>query len=670
MKRNRARGFSLMELMVALSLGALVLTMGFSGLNKARTSGGSRGLANAVTGEFLLAREKAIAKGSPVAVVIPGDISQTLFFLEGETSPSVTRTVDYSGDYPYGAIAVAQYPGPTFGNSPEEPGSKAIAWKNRLDEWLPDEYAEHKTFMFIPNGSVVTKNVLATDGAYHVVVGMGAEVDGGVLRAVGEPETIVLASSGAVEQFGRLLGHTGGVRTEGASLPSSLPAAVSPKAPSPLPANIEKPVVTPEAELVEGRLAHVLDKGEYLTLELFAKSQDGRSLYVSWVSNPQTKSGDEFKGAFSVPGAARERMEFYPEFDISGDGEIQAPKEINVWRSVWTWTPPAIAEAGDRYSLDVAVTDAEGNVKAELTKEEPILISPPGEIVFESNRSGRWQLFMMKSDGKDVRRLTEGNHDYRCASVTADGKMIAFQRDNEVWVMNIDKTGQTKVGNGYLPCISPTGGAIAFMQNGGPSGAKVVVKRLDGASGAIEFPTVITTVAGAPTPSNRLAFSANGDWIYYTKAVQVPGGAWTGPAVRGTRLNYAGAGLSDDGHTDAAVSANQNVAAVGGIFASRQGSVYYHDDGPDPFIGKSGASDSGQLNPSDTTLFRKSVGTFEAYPAISPYSDLMLYCKEVGGSYQIFSVPEGGWSDVNSGTQLTNSGENLRPAWIRQEKAH
>lgn len=656
--------------MMAIMLGVLILTMGFSGLNKARMSGGSRGLATAVAGEFRLAREKAIAKGSPVAVVIPGDVSQTLFFLEGETSPSVTRTVDYSGDYPYGAIVVAEYPGPTFGDNPEGPGSKATAWKNRLDEWLPSEYAKHKTFMFIPNGSVVTKNVLASEGTYRVAVGMGAEVSGGKLKAIGEPEMVALSSSGAVEQFGRLLGDNGGVRTTGASLPSSLPQAVSPKKPAEKPAEIEPPVVTPKAEMVNGRLAHVLDKGEYLTLELFAKSQDGRALYAAWTSTPQTKSGDEYKGAFSVPGAARERMEFYPEFDIDGDGIIQSPKEINVWRSVWTWTPPAIADAGDRYNLDVEVTDAEGKVKAELKKEEPVVISPPGEIVFESNRSGRWHLYMMKSDGKDVRRLTEGNHDYRCASATADGKMIAFQKDNEVWVMNIDKTGQTKIGNGYLPCISPTGAAIAFMQNGGPTGARVVVKRLDGASGAIDLPTVKTSVVGAPTPSNRLAFSANGEWVYYTKPTETSPGVWTGTAVRGTKLSYAGGGLASVETKDAAVSSNQSSAAVGGVFASRQGPVYYHDDGPDPYLARSDTESGGQLKSDDAHSFRKSAVIHEAYPAISPYNDLLLFCRTEGGSSQIFSVPIGSWHDVDSRTQLTVDGENLRPAWIRQEKAH
>ncbi len=659
--------------MIAISLGVLIMTMGFSGLNKARTSGGSRGLATAVAGEFRLAREKAIAKGSPVAVVIPGEISQSLFFLEGETTPSVTRTVDYSGDYPYGALTAATYPGPTFGGGSEMPGSKALAWKDRLDVWLPDEYAAYKVFMFIPNGSVITRNVSAADGTYRVVVSMGAEVDSGVLKAVGEPQTVAISASGAVEQFGRLLGNTGGVRTQGATLPSALPGPVSPRRPGELPASINPPVVTPKAEMVDGRLAHVLDKGEYLTLELFAHSNDGRALYASWNDTPLSKTGSQYHGAFSVPGAARERMEFYPEFDTDGDGVMEA----NVWRSVWTWTPPPAAESGDQYRLDVEVTDAEGTVKAELRKEEPVVISPPGEIVFESNRHvesnphGRWQLFTMKANGKDVRQLTEGNHDYRCASATADGKMIAFQRGyNEVWVMNTDKTGQTRIStNGYLPCISPTGGAIAYMRDGGPHGAQVVVQRLDRSSTAMVVKdTAKTAVMGAPNPSNRLAFSGKGDWVYYTAPDK--------RSVCGTELSYAGGGLSEVRTKNGADVPNiAHHPEVGGIFAGLQGQVYYHADNDDPYFGRyeTGDASTGGGEPGAVGgNYRRSVNQSEAYPAISPNQDVLLFCELRGGSYQIFSVPIGSWESANSGVPLTKEtgeGENLRPAWIRQEKA-
>ena len=81
MRLTRPRGFSLIELMVAVMLAAIMLSLGFTGLNKARTSGNSRGLATAVASELRLAREKAIAKGSPVAVVVAQGDCRSFFYL-------------------------------------------------------------------------------------------------------------------------------------------------------------------------------------------------------------------------------------------------------------------------------------------------------------------------------------------------------------------------------------------------------------------------------------------------------------------------------------------------------------------------------------------------------------------------------------------------------------
>lgn len=362
-------------------------------------------------------------------------------------------------------------------------------------------------------------------------------------------------------------------------------------------------------------------------------------------------------------------MEFYPAFDVNENGIIDGAKERNVWRSVWTWTPPPIAEPGDRYQLFVDVTDAEGTIVAELKKEEPILIETPGEVVFESNRTGTWHLYTMWATGVENRvvPLTSGPVDHRCASVTADGRILAFQRGpetgtREVWIMNVDGTGKARVdANGYLPTISPTGTTIAYMQDRA-GGTVVVVKRLDkGTAAEVSFPSVRTHVEGAPNPSNRIAYSALGDWVYFTG----PGG----DRVMGARLIFPGGDLAADPVSDpgAGVPNVKNSSQVGGLFSGRHGQVYYHADSGDPYIGR---YNTGGAAPSAVALeFRKSVSQSEAFPAISPNEDLLLFCEKVGGSYQIFAVGMGQWTQANSGTQLSTKGENLRPAWIRQDKA-
>jgi prepilin-type N-terminal cleavage/methylation domain-containing protein len=666
MLKIRSKGFSLIELMVAVVLVTIMLSIGFTGLNKARTAGGSRGLATAVAAEFRLAREKAIAKGSPVAVVVEGGVTRSLFFLEGDTMPVVTRTVNYDGDYPDGAIAVATYPGPDFSDSMDIPGAKSDEWKARLASWLPDEYSDAKVFMFTPNGSVVTNNLPAAEGTYRVLVATGIALAGNTLKGAGEPQTVAISQTGAVETFGHLLGGDGGVGGGGFS-PSVAAPPYPPTGYTTVAPTILKSRVTPPAELVDGEMVHVLDKGEYLTLEIFARSGDGRPLYAGWNDDPVSKGGNPaFKGAFSVPGAELERMEFYPEFNIADHGEPENIQQ-DIWRSVWTWTPPPNADAGDQYNLTVDVTDAKKTERAALPDLDPVIISPPGELVFESNRTGTWQLFTMWADGSRQIRLTKDDtHHHRWASATADGRMLAFQRTNlgggnpEVWVMNFDGTGAIKVANGRYPTISPRGDSIAFYHSSDPL---VRVKRLDATGGSDFEPTALTSVGGLPAGEGvRIAYSADGKWIYYAHQDR--------DKINAAKINFIGdSGVSLGTPIPSVYVGNVNGTdpEVGGIFSGRGGQVYYHADGSDPYIGRfqtAEGSRGGALV--GASIRRVSVGQNECFPAISPNEDLMIFCEQRGGTYQILRCGMGNWTSDGAGTPLTGIGENLRPAWIHQ----
>jgi type II secretory pathway pseudopilin PulG len=673
----------LLELMVVLVIGSIMLTLGFTGLNKARKSGGSRGLATAVASELRLAREKAIAKGSPVAVVFPQGAGRSLFFIEGDTLPAVTRSVNYAGDYPSGTITVATYSGPSFEQNLSMPGSKSKSWEEGMDTWLPDAYKNDFVFMFIPNGSVVTNDLPAADGTYRVIVSMGVEVspsgapsgsghvngNDGVyyrLEAAGEPFTVAISESGAVESMPQLLGSSGGIPTLGAGDPEVVP----PPHPE-VSYTVKKPDlffnrVTPPAEEVDGEMVHVINKGEYLTLEVFAHSEDGKPLYAGWTDDPVTKGTDpQYKGRFSVPGGELERMEFYPEYDVYEDGR---PPVKDVWRSVWTWTPPSAAEAGDRYNLEVDVRDAKKQQVAQLPDVLPVDVAPPGEVVFERKgpSSGHWHLFTMWADGSRLTRLTDGPHDFRYASATADGKMVAFERDgNEVWVMNVDGTGQLKVADGQAPTISPTGDSIAYLRASPtatePNRGYAYIKRLDSGPGATDqVQTFMGTAAGVGDSGDRVAYSANGRWLYFTAA--------DGNSVAAVPINVSGvSGIHFGAAIDGAPVGNiASVPHVGGVFSGRHGQVYYHADHNDPYIGRYEAIDGSNGGGLTTISHRVSPGQNECFPAVSPNEDLLLFCEEVSGAYQIKSVPIAQWSNAGAGEPLTSDGQNLRPAWIHQ----
>ncbi|MGE5074057.1 MAG: TolB family protein [Anaerolineae bacterium] len=72
-----------------------------------------------------------------------------------------------------------------------------------------------------------------------------------------------------------------------------------------------------------------------------------------------------------------------------------------------------------------------------------------GKIAFASNRSGRFQIYLMKPDGTELRQLTASEGDNTSPSWSGDGKQIYFvsTRDgnSEIYVMSADGSAQTNL---------------------------------------------------------------------------------------------------------------------------------------------------------------------------------------------------------------------------------
>lgn len=67
-----------------------------------------------------------------------------------------------------------------------------------------------------------------------------------------------------------------------------------------------------------------------------------------------------------------------------------------------------------------------------------------GKIVFVSNTSGNWDLWIMDADGKNKRQLTNTQIDERSPSISPDGKKIVYTTNaGDIWIMDI-VTKQTK----------------------------------------------------------------------------------------------------------------------------------------------------------------------------------------------------------------------------------
>jgi Tol biopolymer transport system component len=74
---------------------------------------------------------------------------------------------------------------------------------------------------------------------------------------------------------------------------------------------------------------------------------------------------------------------------------------------------------------------------------EAAFAGPNGRIAFESFRNGPAEVYTMKADGSDERRLTFGGG--TDPAVSPDGEKILFERSGDIFVINADGTGQTNL---------------------------------------------------------------------------------------------------------------------------------------------------------------------------------------------------------------------------------
>jgi TolB protein len=101
----------------------------------------------------------------------------------------------------------------------------------------------------------------------------------------------------------------------------------------------------------------------------------------------------------------------------------------------------------------------------------PMLAPDGSRILFESNRTGNWEIYTMKPDGTDLVRLTTNLAPDVTPIWSPDGKRIVFASerdagDSEIYVMNADGSGQRRLtrqpGDDSHPHWSPDGARIVF----------------------------------------------------------------------------------------------------------------------------------------------------------------------------------------------------------------
>ena len=158
-------------------------------------------------------------------------------------------------------------------------------------------------------------------------------------------------------------------------------------------------------------------------------------------SNPD---GREFvTGQLLTDGESNDMHLVANHLDGSGVRELFRPKTSdNVWATTWARRANLIAfTTGPQFAPGDAVVDiwavpGDGSKPAEnLTAGKvrnnafPDLTADGHEMVFRSTRDGNKEIYLMNSDGSNVRRITNDPADDTMPSISPNGDMIAFSSD-------------------------------------------------------------------------------------------------------------------------------------------------------------------------------------------------------------------------------------------------
>lgn len=127
-------------------------------------------------------------------------------------------------------------------------------------------------------------------------------------------------------------------------------------------------------------------------------------------------------------------------------------------------------DVGDIYVMDAA--DGSGVVNLTNTDDEDAFPkwSPDGRHILFASREDpdeQFDLYVMRADGSDVRQLTTSGSNIP-GGWSPNGRRIVFQHDNQVFVMEADGSGKTRLAAGPTPRWSFNGRHISYSRHSRP----------------------------------------------------------------------------------------------------------------------------------------------------------------------------------------------------------
>lgn len=526
--RRRKSAFSLLEIMVAIGIFAILVGLSFTNLGSARQRAKAKGMADILAEEMRSARRRAMAKGYPVAVVFPTNAGSTpctrsFYILEGREKGEYYRGKSLGNELADAFIFVGSY---NSGETTGDPLTSDISDNFNPTQWLPAGFDDN-ALIFTPTGRVRSSDLPVFNESFHILTALDVEYSGITATSASDPFSVTVSPLGeiSVKKGADGLAASGvnslppiAALTAGPSSGNSDPAISSLNL---LPVNNSN-IYGSDVYSVSESLAQLypedgntdgLSDFAPISLRVSATDLDGDQLFCRFRSTPN-------QGSFSVAG------------DANGWAPMTWDPAASEWYATTTYLAPIDASGGDSWDLEAHITDGKSVVKSAGTFDRKVRRAIGlGKIAFDkrlyNDSTGDWNdaVYAMNLDGTGITKVTdvlgvnENNPSwspdgaYLTFSSTVNGSLtnadIYISTGDGRYIYNLTNTPNV---DEQFPVFSPDGNRVVFLRDGSGNGVYGIFVQ-----NVREGSTMTPLVYGATSRHYPASWDPTGEFLCYTE---------------------------------------------------------------------------------------------------------------------------------------------------------